>query len=246
MKKIVLFILGIMLTGIFNMHAQDLAECDLEFAYFNPADTVIVLEPEASYTFRMTIINHGPDVFDSLDFVYFSATNVPEGFILVAEDTLLQMPYMEVGNGIVTDAMGFSNEHYQEEDNAFEMCFWRIDNFNETFYTDTNAVNDTICIKVIYKAWPDSATAIQPVAAAEQITLYPNPFRDDVYITSSSEMDKLSYRLVDIQGRQVAAGIFETAGNNKALLNLRPYPNGIYFIEIQSGKAMSRHKLVKY
>lgn len=78
----------------------------------------------------------------------------------------------------------------------------------------------------------------------EGILLYPNPFRDYLYIDFTSENYKnAEYQLFDAQGKLIRKDVILQI---KSELNLSSLPSAMYIIRInQSGKHLKTFKIIK-
>jgi photosystem II stability/assembly factor-like uncharacterized protein len=72
-----------------------------------------------------------------------------------------------------------------------------------------------------------------------KLSLFPNPTRDLVHIAKQEAFEIREIRLYDLNGQELMSE------NNKETINLRPFPDGIYIIEIKTDKGISRRKIVK-
>jgi hypothetical protein len=87
-------------------------------------------------------------------------------------------------------------------------------------------------------------TASETVSKQEGILIYPNPFRDFLYIDFTSTSYKGSeYQLFDIQGKLIKK---EMIAESKSELNLSSLPAAVYIIRInQKGGNIKTFKIIK-
>ena len=85
------------------------------------------------------------------------------------------------------------------------------------------------------------------IKISEKIEFYPNPTNGNVSLTLPTEIDIVSIRIFNINGKKLI-DIFHTANklSNEIKLDLSHYPTGIYFINLSSEKLKETIKLIKY
>ncbi|HRY32042.1 MAG TPA: T9SS type A sorting domain-containing protein [Bacteroidales bacterium] len=94
----------------------------------------------------------------------------------------------------------------------------------------------------------DEAVSIQdhdPLSSAAFV--YPNPAGDQVFIRISTEKaEEVIVSITDASGRMVNRGIAKgmTAGMNYFRINTEGLKRGLYFVEIQTGKTLTREKII--
>jgi hypothetical protein len=84
-----------------------------------------------------------------------------------------------------------------------------------------------------------SSVASNPEIEKEMIHVYPNPTRDNVTISMSSESAKIE--VIDIQGKLLDASTIQNGG----LVSLVNYERGVYFLRITTESGTSLHRVVK-
>jgi hypothetical protein len=93
-----------------------------------------------------------------------------------------------------------------------------------------------------------SVAEIDPEDFFGEASAYPNPFNDMLNLAFSAERS-FSYKLslMDMTGRTVVTEERSATegGNLLSLSNLEEIPSGIYFLRIESGKAVFNTKVVK-
>ena len=113
----------------------------------------------------------------------------------------------------------------------------------DTWFGNTGSMNKAWAIELTGNTWDvditmQSLSAVEN-ASAEKISIYPNPFRDIIYIDSQDELS--AFRITDETGLPV---VKMSAVNSKGL-NLSGLNPGIYFLEITSEKKIIRRKIIK-
>ncbi len=94
-------------------------------------------------------------------------------------------------------------------------------------YTDGNNCSNNASHDVTVDLCP--TTEINPLSSFNQITIYPNPFLDDVQITAPNTIKKVT--IYDIIGHKVKEFSFANS-LNKLLLTINELMQGVYFVEI--------------
>ena len=79
--------------------------------------------------------------------------------------------------------------------------------------------------------------------ATQIVQMYPNPVFDELNITLPSHYTDTSYSIHDLSGKHIQTGALPHVENT---LQLKPFPAGIYTIEIQSGTKRSTSQIIKY
>jgi hypothetical protein len=77
-------------------------------------------------------------------------------------------------------------------------------------------------------------TGIKPISPdTENISLYPNPATDNIYITTGSFNNSLIIEIYDVQGRKLILNSgFERTSENSYSFNIISLDSGIYFMKI--------------
>jgi len=82
--------------------------------------------------------------------------------------------------------------------------------------------------------------------AGEQLRLYPNPTTDELWLqfgTSSSE--EVQLQLLDMLGRPIWHDRRWVSPNRPALMNMRPYPAGAYWLLVQTGQRVITRRVIR-
>ena len=68
------------------------------------------------------------------------------------------------------------------------------------------------------------------------VRVYPNPFQDEITISTHGEIEEFKVRLTDLQGREFKRGKFYFSSSDKSI-DMSGVPNGIYVLQLEfSGK----------
>ena len=133
-------------------------------------------------------------------------------------------------------------------DSAFSVCVDRNDIASITGFIGANADFGNIHLAVdsngsffIAQAKPDPSGIKVPVENAGLFDVYPNPSVGIFNIRETFSTDKeVSMTLTDMAGRIIGKGI-----SNPHMMDLSSYPDGIYFLMIETVKGRYLEKLVK-
>jgi photosystem II stability/assembly factor-like uncharacterized protein len=107
-----------------------------------------------------------------------------------------------------------------------------------------NTINYTLfakdskgCVKTVKVTVTVRGTTSISSASSAKVDIFPNPTSEHLYVKSEN---KLSYRLVDINGKRLT---FESISNFYHTINVSDLSSGIYFIELFDGnKMVESHK----
>ncbi len=86
----------------------------------------------------------------------------------------------------------------------------------------------------------DVSTSIEETALDRNIQLYPNPTSDFIYLQSKEQT-------IDIQRVSLynnSGILLESFKGNPSKMDIREYPSGIYFVKLESEKAVSYRKVI--
>jgi hypothetical protein len=73
------------------------------------------------------------------------------------------------------------------------------------------------------------------------VLLYPNPANSTVWISSETNLENISYKLIDIKGSLILSG---KINGNKHEINIDALLNGVYFIHFDNLE-LAPFKLIK-
>ncbi|MDR2408118.1 MAG: T9SS type A sorting domain-containing protein [Bacteroidales bacterium] len=102
--------------------------------------------------------------------------------------------------------------------------------------------NSQKCAKaILVKTTPSGSGGEDTTAITEsvmaKVKLYPNPVSDNLHITNLKNTNVEVYNVV---GQRVS--YFENVSNDLSI-NMRTFPEGIYFVKLQNGKAVRTEKI---
>ncbi len=102
---------------------------------------------------------------------------------------------------------------------------------------DSTNMSDTAILLTVNRTGTNY-TGIATVAKAKNITLYPNPATDLLYVNSEKAVTVSVY---DVTGKML---LNETVSNTNPL-SLQSLSNGMYIVRIQAGEQVSTQRLIK-
>jgi hypothetical protein len=86
-----------------------------------------------------------------------------------------------------------------------------------------------------------SVEEIKPQSGA--VTVYPNPFIDQIFLQTSLEGETINWTVVDVLGKVVAMG--KTANQPQLQINLQYLDKGVYFLLLNNGKSQVKQVIIK-
>jgi hypothetical protein len=108
--------------------------------------------------------------------------------------------------------------------------------------TDANGCQDTSDVLLV------TSVGIWTVSGDFNITIYPNPTKDNLFIKGLVQYDtKLAYKLFDITGRKLAENILVVSkGNINQHINIEQYRPGMYvlFMQSENGSILKSFKFI--
>ncbi|MBP6455629.1 MAG: T9SS type A sorting domain-containing protein [Chitinophagaceae bacterium] len=147
-------------------------------------------------------------------------------------------------NWKVSDAINVS--HFEVEKSYDAISFFKIKDVpfvNEDEYKCTDILNNKpkhyYRLRIVDIDGKIAYSEVKQIINTEkvQVTIYPNPANDIVYIDVTNEI--YNYDLKDISGKSVLKG------TNKDVLNIENIPNGLYFLYVKTDKDIQVIKVVK-
>jgi len=92
-----------------------------------------------------------------------------------------------------------------------------------------------------------TANSVESNVAAVQTkaTLYPNPVVDKFYITLPASLDKVTIRIISINGTVISTNEYNVAGKNKLEINASQLQRGIYMVELQTAQSKQTLRFIK-
>lgn len=119
-----------------------------------------------------------------------------------------------------------------------------INNNANTFFSSnglwTNSGQDgTMMIRPTFVSEKDYVVGIEELNSVD-VTIYPNPSQDFIYLKSDENINQLPYTILNINGKLIANGAYNTNG-----IDLRSFDNGVYFIEFKLDTKSIFKKVIK-
>lgn len=141
-----------------------------------------------------------------------------------------QPSIMQQAYALTNDTEWFSEmtEAYFGENDYFPFVRSDLQTFDPTAYS------------VLQAAWGDAAgTDVQPLPGAFGISVYPNPVRDVLHVSTPSPV---RVEVFDVTGRRVVAASDETTSHR---LDLTDLPPGVYFARIGTGAHVAVRPVIR-
>jgi phosphatidylserine/phosphatidylglycerophosphate/cardiolipin synthase-like enzyme len=92
-------------------------------------------------------------------------------------------------------------------------------------------------------ACPSIATGIEPVTEEELLTVFPNPFNDELHVHLNAYQNGDHLRLFDAMGKLVLDKPVQDSP--ETILNTASLPSGMYILSYSDGKKVYYHKLIR-
>ena len=89
------------------------------------------------------------------------------------------------------------------------------------------------------------SSAVEAIAEKPVATIYPNPVLDKAFITLSTNAEKVTVRVIDINGKVVSSNIYSTGGKNRIELDATQLSRGIYFAEVQTTESRTTMRFIR-
>ncbi|WP_207632522.1 choice-of-anchor tandem repeat GloVer-containing protein [Foetidibacter luteolus] len=90
-------------------------------------------------------------------------------------------------------------------------------------------------------ASPETSLAVEHM----QVSLFPNPVTDKLFVTHGNISGKVNIRIVGINGAVASNNQYNPAGKNRLELNVTSLKAGIYFVQMQNENGWQSYKFVK-
>lgn len=181
-----------------------------------------------SYTFGNTVTNTHVDSIYIIWNVDLANTSIPSGWIVSACDNY-------------TCPAWSGNSHNSAKIGPGSTGTWTVDidpsggGMGTGWVTEKLADNNAQTNKTSVYILTKSSTGITTVIHSnEDVTLYPNPARNEVNVIFDESMGIRSVAICNLIGKPVS--LFKTAGNS-AKLNIENLASGIYFIRLMDANS---------
>jgi hypothetical protein len=76
-------------------------------------------------------------------------------------------------------------------------------------------------------------------------SVYPNPAKDNIYVSLSSAAEEATIQVYDMNGRLVISGIHRLAGKKNIAISIATLQPGTYVVKVQSAGTTASVKLIK-
>ena len=147
----------------------------------------------------------------------------------------VQHDYRQTFATIMQDFLGSNNAVV---DAAF------VGNINSESFTDLKIAEMIKSEFLVPQSCYDGSLNVPNETLAEW-SVYPNPFKTDVFVQSENQDLETSYELRNYLGQRVLSGDLEFI-NGKAKVQTQNLQNGLYILTLKNNIESSVHKLVKY
>ena len=142
-----------------------------------------------------------------------------------------QYDFRETLGTLLQDYLGADN-------NAIDSTFFN-NSLNESF--TENKINELIKPEFSVDQNCYTNTLNNPILEQNTFRITPNPFVDQIKISSSKFLNNFNYSIYDLNSREVKHG---KSSNGKSI-KLNYLENGIYILELKYGNKIETHKIIK-
>ncbi|MBL7707083.1 MAG: T9SS type A sorting domain-containing protein [Taibaiella sp.] len=242
-------LIALLFMGL-GLSAQTLPNVDLSFELAHPpqAGAAYVIPYGDSLQVSFKITNHGTDDLDTSDYILYGIDMLPPGYALVATDSLTgEKVYLQPGDSFIAGGILFGNtDSLSTEDFTNEYCFYLLHDFVDSlFYTDTNALNDTVCFSITYLKNPDAVSIAGDHPEANSIRLYPNPVVKDLRMDFPRPLSKThTFIVTNMLGQEVYRADI-ASGRSAYIYDAGNLPGGIYNVQVKGAEVNIKKKWMK-
>ena len=113
------------------------------------------------------------------------------------------------------------------------------DNGSPALY-DEEQITVTVSNSLTANSEESNVAAVQTKA-----TLSPNPVIDKFYIMLAASLDKVTIRIISINGTVISTNEYNVAGKNKLEINASQLQRGIYMVELQTAQSKQTLRFIK-
>ncbi|HYG17151.1 MAG TPA: T9SS type A sorting domain-containing protein [Bacteroidia bacterium] len=161
-------------------------------------------------------------------------------------DDVSSLKYFDTSTGYII--VSRDNDIYKTNDGktwAKEFTFNKEFSINDKFYYFNDSMFFVSNGTSLYKRSRLSLGAKKPSHEAgvkPQITVYPNPARDQIIISLPENIEAFYYDIFDLQGRMIITGKAESRETTISLQGLQP---GLYVLNVRAGGFITQSKIIK-
>ncbi len=105
-----------------------------------------------------------------------------------------------------------------------------------------NVLSDTIAAAYYYEPIASTPTGLEDNTLSN-VSVYPNPASESIYVEIPEQIDLISVRVVDVSGKTV---ITTKEVNKNNSIDIGHLSQGMYWIQIQAGDAVVTKKFIKH
>lgn len=220
--------LSAFILGLFSFSALQAQEknIDLELQVVDNEEEVFVPFGD-EYTVQLKLINHGPDVLEVGDSVWFQMVG---GISLGIIDDI----HIEVDESFTFPSLTAWASETQTENSTSEFCYEMLESNS---YIDDNSSNNSSCITVTFEG---NSVSVNEIAYDNTLKLYPNPVQNGIlYFESPWTADHVQLIIRDITGREIIKKSQFLSEGQVQEINTSQFSNGVYLLELmKEGKSI--------
>ncbi len=121
--------------------------------------------------------------------------------------------------------------------------------YGNGFYSLTDATGTTLASGGEFEDIEETAFCVQSLSVnsrelAQEWSIFPNPARTEIQITTSTDLAVKSLRVFDPTGRAIGSATGSTLQSGNSRMDISAWPSGIYIVQIETVFGLSSRKLV--
>lgn len=109
---------------------------------------------------------------------------------------------------------------------------------------DTRSTSNPVCGQPVPTAFSCSRLSVEDDVLDQNLTLYPNPSKNEIYLKNTLNIELQSINIYDVNGRLVLNNKIDNGYNSNMLLNISQLTSGMYFFKISTEDAFITKKIV--
>lgn len=234
-KSFLLKLLFVFVMAGMSVRAQaQKKHADLQMSVYTPHQNEVISYGDTAFI-RILVKNLGPDTLKiGQDSIFFSNNIFPNiasinWANLAPMDTAVFLTLKDWNNGSLLN-------------DTESVCLYFIP--GSSTFVDTNKSNDTACVTFILKG--RVTTGIEkPQNNNCQLTLYPNPARQNVHLNFSlTKPERAAITVSDVLGREIQRKTYSLSGGvHQEILDVSNLHSGVYFVKLQAGSQIAIEKM---
>lgn len=226
------------LTALSLTTNAQLKQADISVSITSPANNVVIA-PNDTLWLSFDFTNNGPDILPAGDSLFFGTAN-----LVLFSQLSTDLP---VGGTIMMNNMVYFTNPTNDTISG-DICVAHVAQSAVTYengthpattYEDANAANDTSCITV--KLSPPTSIK-NAVAHKNQFELFPNPVKDQLFITALEANKNIELTIFNALGQAVWQNTRNSGTDKQIKIDVAALPAGVFYLQqnLDGRKASAR------